>query len=355
MVGFSFNKGGVESYISNLCSNLNTEEFEIIYSMAQMVINGKTWIAPPNRHNPFKYLSFWNRFFKENSFDVLYYNTCDIVSIDMLKFAKKAGIPVRIIHSHSTGIQQAIQKKMNPIHAFWEKKNHRELDKYATHFLACSEAAGKWMFDMRDFTIIKNGVDLRKYKFSSDYRQKCRNELNIGEELLVGCIGRLAPEKNLFYGIQIFETVLKKKREATLVFIGDGELRSNLKEETHKRGLEDKIRFLGAQDNIHEWMSAIDCLLMPSLFEGLPFVLVEAQAAGLPCVVSSAVSEEANLTGLVEYIRLDEENEVWANKILEVCRKERLDTTRQLIEAGYSIENTAKMVSEIIKKSIEKD
>ena len=119
------------------------------------------------------------------------------------------------------------------------------------------------------------------------------------------------------------------------------------------KNIQNNVILTGAVDNVNEWMSALDCLLMPSLFEGLPFVLVEAQAAGLPCVVSSTVSREANLTGIVEYLELTERTDIWANKILEACRKERLDTTQQLIDAGYSVKDTARLVSSIIETAVE--
>ena len=104
MVGMSADKGGVEAFISNLCDNL-PEKFEVIYCLPHMEFDGKIWDCPPNRHNYIRYWKFWTRFFKENHFDALYYNTCDIVSIDMLRFAKAAGVPVRIIHAHSTSNQ----------------------------------------------------------------------------------------------------------------------------------------------------------------------------------------------------------------------------------------------------------
>lgn len=349
MVGYSTDKGGVESYIANLCSRLPKSKYEVIYDWPTMVIDGKEWIRPRNRHNYIKYREFWKRFFRENHFDVLYYNTCDIVSIDLLKFAKKAGVPVRILHSHNAGNQLSINKKLSIFHQLTEKINKKNLDKYATKLFACSKSAGDWMFENHLYEIIHNGIDLLKYQYDERKRNEIRSQYNIKSEKLIGCIGRLDPQKNPLYAEKIAESVLEKDSSAKFVFIGDGELMSEIKGIVEEKGLEERILFAGAVDNVCEWMSAIDCLVMPSLFEGLPFVLVEAQAAGLPCIVSSNVSAESNLTGLVQFLDLEIGEKVWVDKILSECKKERIDVSQKLIVAGYSIENTVKEISDIIE------
>lgn len=352
MIGYSENKGGVESYITNLASNLSKSEFEIIYSMPEMSIDGKMWRCPRNRHNYLLYRLFWKRFYNETGIDVVYYNVCDVVSIDQLRFAKAAGVPVRIIHSHSTGNQQGIEKKLSLFHRLSEKQSRRVLDRYATHFLACSEVAGKWMFDGRSFTVIKNGISLPKYRYSEAHREKIRAQIHAGMGKLVGIIGRVSPPKNPLFTVQILEQYLRAHPDDAAVFVGDGELREETEKAVREAGLAERVRFVGAVDNVNEWMSAVDCLLMPSLFEGLPFVLVEAQAAGLPCVVSSAVSEEANLSGELKYVGLDEPLSVWAEAVEQAVNRPRYDAEQKLIAAGYSIEDSAKEVTELIENAL---
>ncbi len=353
MIGFSQNKGGVEAYISNLCSHLDEKKFEVIYCWPEMNIDGKYWICPPNRHNYIKYILFWKKFYRENHFDVLYLNTCDIVSIDQLRFAKDARIPIRIIHSHSTGNQQEIQKKLNLFHRFTEKQNRKHLHKYATNLLACSENAGDWMFDGRSYQIIRNGIHLSKYQYDNEKRRKVRSEFGYHQELLVGIIGRLDPEKNAFFAVKVLEKLLEKD-DVKAVFVGDGLQREEVQNLVREAGLGHKVEFVGAVNNVDEWLSAIDCLLMPSFFEGLPFVLVEAQAAGVPCIVSSAVSEEANITGLIEYVGLDESVEIWVNKIEEAFKNGRKNTEQMLVDAGYSTKDMAQVVSAILEKEFRK-
>lgn len=350
MVGMSTDKGGVEAYISNLSGFLSDEKYEIVYSWPVMEVNGKTWVCPRNRHNYYKYAKFWKRFFKENHFDVVYYNTCDIVSVDMLKFAKKAGVPVRIIHSHST----ENQIKMNMFHRITEKRNRKNIEKIATNLLACSEDAGYWMFPGKKFNVIKNGIDYSKYRYQLKNRTECRKSISVADGYLIGCIGRLDPPKNPLMSVEIMKEISKLNATAKFVFVGDGELRPQVEQKIKEYNLEDRIVLLGARDDANKWYSAIDCLIMPSLFEGLPFTLVEAQAAGLSCVVSNTVSGDANITGLIEYVDLNQSTKVWADHILEACDKERLDTKEQLKKAGYSIQDTAQQVDKIIQTSLEK-
>lgn len=350
MVGMSTDKGGVEAYISNLSIFLSDEKYEIVYSWPVMEVNGKMWVCPRNRHNYYEYAKFWKRFFKENRFDVVYYNTCDIVSVDMLKFAKKAGVPVRIIHSHSTDTQF----KKRWFHYLTEKYNRKNIEKIATNLLACSEEAGKWMFDKSKFTVIKNGINLQTYEFNEQFREECRKSIGIKDEYLIGCVGRLVLPKNPEMSVEIMKEISKLNATAKFVFVGDGELRPQVEQKIKEYNLEDRIVLLGPRDDANKWYSALDCLVMPSLFEGLPFTLVEAQAAGLSCVVSNAVSSDANITGLIEYVDLNQSTKVWAEHILETCEKERLDTKEQLKKAGYSIQDTVEQVDKIIQTSLEK-
>lgn len=349
MVGLTNNKGGVETYIKNLCEHLSSEEFEVIYSWPQMFIEGKEWVRPKNRHNYIKYVMFWHKFFKENRFDAIYYNACDIVSIDLLKFAKRAGVPVRIIHAHST----ANQFKLKPFHYITQMYNRKNISNIATELFACSDEAGNWMFERKKFTVIRNGIDLEKYLYNTQFRKDYRELLNVGDNYLIGCVGRLSPEKNSLMSLQIMSRINDLCEKTKFIFIGEGELGVQIKQIIGEQNLKDKVIMLGARNDVDKWYSAMDCLLMPSLFEGLPFTLVEAQATGLPCVVSSMVSEKANLTGLVQYIGLEEELDVWASKILEECKMVRKDATQQLVSSGYSIIDTANQVSGIIKKELE--
>ena len=347
MVGYSGNKGGVETYIDHLVNAL--PQFEFILSLPEMFIDGKSWNRPTNRHRYIRYRRFWYRFFRENRFDAVYYNTCDIVSLDMLRFAKYAGVPIRIIHSHSTGKQQDIEKRQSMLHQLSEQINRRTLDRYATHLLACSEEAGRWMFGGRSFTVIRNGIDAEGFRYREETGKAIREKYRLGENLLVGIVGRLSAEKNPVYALQVLEALFRRDPSARAFFAGDGSLRKETMEKAQRAGIGERILFPGAVEDVPAWMSAADVLLMPSLFEGLPFVLIEAQASGLPCVVSSMVPREADVTGLIHFMDLDEPPEKWAGELLQQARQERKDYSGQIASAGYSIEYAV----EQIRKTIE--
>ena len=347
MVGYNGNKGGVETYIDQLAAAL--PQYEIIYSLPVMEIDGKVWQRPRNRHHYISYRIFWHSFFKRNHFDVLYFNVCDVMDIDMLIFAKRARIPIRIIHAHNSGTEMALEGKMRLFHRLNERHNRRVLDRYATHLLACSHVAGDWMFDGRPFTVVKNGIQISRYSFCEENRRTLRQSLGLnGDELLVGIVGRISPQKNPSFSVKVLQALLRKEPTASAVFLGDGQLRGQTEESVKDAGIQERVHFLGNVDNVNEWMSAMDVLLLPSLFEGLPFVLVEAQASGLPCVVSEAVSREADITGLVHFMGKDESADKWADAIIMKRALSRPDTRQQLTEAGYSIENTARTISDII-------
>lgn len=347
MVGYSGNKGGVETYIDQLTKAL--PEYEFVLSLPEMTIDGKNWHRPVNRHHYVSYRLFWHRFFRENRFDAVYYNACDIVSIDMLRFAKRAGVPVRILHSHCTDNQQFINKRRGLPHRVSEQINRRTLDRYATHLLACSEDAGKWMFGNRKYTVINNGIDPEKFRYREAARKAVREQYGFGSKLLVGIVGRLSAQKNPAFTLKILEALFRLEPSAYAVFAGDGPLRRETMEEAERAGIRNRIEFPGTVENVAEWMSAMDVLLMPSLFEGLPFALIEAQASGLPCVVSSTITRDADLTGLVRFIGLDRTPEEWAETLAACTGRERTDHTAQIISAGYAVQNTAIRVKDMIE------
>lgn len=346
VIGYSENKGGVENYIDTLIKNISHDKIQIVLSMPIMAIDGVDWVRPKNRHNYIKYSSFWNNFFKANKFDAVYFNTCDIVGIDMLKFAKKAGVPIRIIHSHSS----SNFRRLNFIHAFLEKVNRKKLHKYATHFLACSNTAGKWMFGAgQPFVLINNAIELSKFRYNAAYREKIKKDNDLENKFVIGMVGSLSPVKNPEFGVDVINSVVKKNENAALVMVGEGVLEETIKKKVNELGLNTKVKLLGRRNDVNEIMSAFDCFLMPSKSEGFPFVLVEAQASGLPCVVSDGISKETDLSGNVHFMSLEAAPAKWAEKILDVCRIEKREENIDVLkQQGYDIQDNIKRIERIL-------
>lgn len=359
VIGYSNNRGGVETYIKNVFQNINKKDLEIHFTTIESVGENYSELLENgaivhnvvlSRHNYIKYYLFWIDFFKKNKFDILYFNTCDIVSIDILKFAKKGNVPIRIIHSHSS--KDTTDK--NVLHRIEEKISRHNIDKFATHFCACSDFSGQFMFDSRKYEIIKNGINIEKFCFDENKRTNKRYELGIeNKERAIVFVGRMNEVKDPLKAYEIFNHYSEKRKNIKLFFVGDGILLDEINDKIKKEKVEN-VSILGSRNDVAEIMMASDAFLMTSKFEGLPFVLVEAQATGLPCVVIDNVSSESKITDLVEFVEKDADLDVWASKLdAALSRKiDREDYSAIVANEGFDIRNTAKMIEDFIKKNI---
>lgn len=355
VLGMSPNVGGVETYIMNWLRNINHDKYEfyfpyyneIAYKEELIAMGGILLKLDVSRHNPIKYIKYIGNIFKHYKFDAVYYNTCDIMSMDMIMFGKKYGVPVRIIHSHNS----ANIVKPNLLHTITEKWCRKNLDKYATKLLACSDVAGKWMFDNRKFEIVNNGINIQQRSFNSDVRVKMRKKLNINDNLVFGFVGSLWEQKNPLFLIELFSKIYAIENNAVLLIVGDGVLRTEMEEMTKQYVIEHAVKFLGIRSDVAELMSAMDRFLLPSKFEGLPFVLVEAQASGLPCITSTNVSKESDISGEVLFLDLELGANYWAEMAINhVMKFDREDYGEIISNKGYDIKSTVKKIEGYLEK-----
>lgn len=299
------------------------------------------WINNPLDY--IKYAKAINNFFKEHDdYQVVHMNASS-KNFLLLKYAKKYNIPVRIAHSHNIDFQTK-----NPIKKLIGNILKLPMRKYATDYFACSTIAGEWLFgkkniDNKKVKIINNAVDYEKFKYNEKTREKIRKEFNIKKnDLLIGHVGRFTNQKNHTFLIDIFFEITKQNKKAKLIMVGIGEKEEEIKQKVKDLNIEDKVIFAGFRNNINELMQAMDVFLLPSLYEGLGIVLIEAQAAGLPSITSDkVVPQEAKISKLLHYIPLEENEKQWATKILE-SSLERIDTKKEMQKKGYLIEQTAK-------------
>ena len=267
-----------------------------------------------------------------------------------LKIAKEMGIPVRIVHAHS--VPKRFDFKM-PVRLYFRHK----LKGVYTHRFACSEEPALWLFGSTDdVTFMKNAIDTNKFVFDEHARGKIRKNLLINEgTLVVGHIGRFTHEKNHKFLIEIFNHVNKLNDNCMLLLIGGGkpkeevETKSEMVEKVQKLGLENKVKFLGVRDDVNELMSAMDVLVMPSVSEGFPVTLVEAQAAGLRCVVSDVVPYQCNVTDEMQFMSLSQDAQEWADKILSFCmlKLNAEEMNEKVKKAGLDIAENAKWLEEL--------
>jgi glycosyltransferase involved in cell wall biosynthesis len=260
----------------------------------------------------------------------------------VLRAAKRAGVPCRIAHSHlsNLGIDMKLPFR---IYARLSMKDN------PNRYFACSKNAGQWLFGKeisasKALTVLNNAVNVDNFKYDNEIRNQIRDELKAGNKLVLGHVGRFNKQKNHAFLIDVFKAVHDQCPESMLVLVGEGYLQQAIEKKVANLGLSSHVRFLGVRGDISNLMQGMDLFLFPSLFEGLPVVLVEAQAAGLKCVVSDAITKETDVTGRLQFISLRASPDVWAGKII-ASSYEHDDTSDLLRKNGYDTGSMSEWLS----------
>lgn len=292
-----------------------------------------------NKNRKKAFNKYVDEFLKKHNYKIVHIQSGSIYELMMgSKIASENGIKNIIVHSHCGGFPNLKYKIIKKISA-------PILNKYPTQYWACSELAAKWKFPEEiikqgKHKIIKNAIDTSKFYYSEEIRNITRKQLNLEDNFVIGHIGRFSIQKNHEFLIDIFKKVYEKNDKARLLLIGTGELEENIKNKVAELGLSQAVQFLGIKNNINELLNAMDIFLLPSFFEGLPVVGVEAQATGLQVITSDKVTKELPIPELAQYISLEKSAGFWANEILNKTIK-RKDTKKEIIEAGYDVKSAA--------------
>lgn len=328
--------GGVEAVIMNYYRHIDRTKVQFDFICDEDSTNipyeeieklgGKVILCPPYQKLP-KYLKFLKQLFKEKKYRIVHSNI-NTLSVFPLYAAKKAGVPVRIAHSHSTSNPKEWKKNLlkNALRPFSKK--------YATDYFACSELAGRYLFGNKAFDagkvkIIHNAIDVEKFKYDPEARKKLRKEIGIkDDDFVVGHIGRFVEQKNHRFLIDIFAEVKKEKKNAKLVLVGQGPLREEIEEKVKNLGLEKDVFFLGQRNDTNKLYSVFDVFCLPSLYEGLGIVNIEAQASALFCVVSDEIPRDAKILNSIRFVSLKQSKSDWAKKITQ--QKTRVYETRRM-------------------------
>ena len=259
----------------------------------------------------------------------------DCMSGIILKAARKHHVAVRIAHSHSSSQDKNLKYPIKLV-------MKRGIPKYATELLACSRDAGDWMFGGADYRVVNNAVDAKAHRCDPEGAGKVRREWGIPEDaLVVGHVGRFCAVKNHTYIVEIFSEIHRKNPNSRLLLVGEGDLRAQIEQKVNKLGLCEHVIFAGLRSDVPELMQAMDVFLFPSLYEGMPLTLVEAQAAGVPCIISKNIPADCDLTALVHRMVLEEPPESWAEAAIEAASVPKADTYAQICAAGFDITNNA--------------
>lgn len=335
---------GTEKFMMNVFQNIDKSHFkadfltfaneETIYTQEVKTNGGKIFILPNRKESPWRYYTELDRFFKihKNEYQVVHFCGGSLTSIAPLYFAWKHNIPVRIAHSHNSQTNDLHNKILHRI-------NRLGIYKIATHHLACSDVAAKWFFGQGPSKVINNGIDVEAFRYKETIRKELRETLSIKlDAFVIGHVGRFCSEKNHTYLIDIFQQIHQTNNKAVLMLVGVGELMEEIKNQVNTLGLSPNVLFLGLRQDVGRLMQAMDCFVMPSTFEGLPFVLVEAQCAGLPCYVSENVSKSSALLPSTKFLPLTIPAKDWAKEICSVGpSRNRASGAEKIISQGYSL------------------
>ncbi len=360
-IGMTKNIGGLETYLMQQFRHLDkskvvydfvniTGEYDIVFRTEIESAGSRIFEVKSRHSNPIRHYWQWIKLLYQISPDykAIVLNSNSIIYVFPLVAARFFGIPMRVIHSHNSGFEQSI----GILRSFLIKLNQILLKWSATHYFACSQLAGKWMFGSHShFTVIPNAIDLSSLTYDSEIRTKTRKSLNLNNAFVVGHIGRFTFQKNHEFLIQIISEIYHKKSNAVLLLIGDSvddyTYLNRARELVKNLSLENVVYFLGMRNDVPQLMQAMDVFLLPSHFEGLPVVGIEAQAAGLPSFFSNTITKEVGVTNLAHFISLEEEPKKWADIVVNFSNIDRQSRLSDLQNAGYDINSTIKKIEEL--------
>lgn len=346
------NRGGAETMIMNLYRHIDRSKVQfdfIVHTKNKCAfddeiakLGGKIFRVPKYKGvNHFAYKKDWNFFLTNHSeYKVIHGHIRSTASI-YLKISKEKGL-ITIAHSHSIASRGNFAQKVI--------KNSMQLPiRYiADYFFACSDQAAKWLFGRNilvqdNYKLINNAIEIDKYLYDEEERNKLREFLNLKDKFVVGHVGSFTYPKNHKFLIKIFYEVQKQKKEVALLLVGDGPLRKFIENRIKKLNMSDKVIFIGSVPNVEDYLQVIDVFVFPSLFEGLGIVTIEAQASGLPILVAETIPSEVYLTNLIEKEFLKSSPTQWANKVINcINRDRRFDFSKDISNGGYDIFKTVK-------------
>lgn len=344
--------GGVEVLLKNYYAHMDRDRFSFDF-----IVHGERkgrledWFiqqgcgiyhVPPKGRNLAANLMRMKRAIRWGNYDVIHTHQ-GVMSAFPLMFARECGIPMRIAHSHVAAVE-----KRKPME-WWLR---REVLEAATHYMACSEEAAEWLFGQEiagtnSCMILPNAINLKEFSWNPKERERIRRDLALEGHFVIGTVARFTEQKNHKFLIEIGKRILERRPDAIFLLVGDGPLKERVWRQAKAFGMEGQVRFMGNRDDVGALMQAMDCFLLPSIYEGFGIVLLEAQASGLTCFTSAGVVPNgANVTGQVHYLDLNAGADTWAGEILKTYYPKRKDMTEQIAQAGYDIVREAKRLEQ---------
>ncbi|MDO4333571.1 MAG: glycosyltransferase family 1 protein [Eubacteriales bacterium] len=347
-------RGGLETMLMNYYRHIDREKMQFDFLVHRLeradyddeieALGGKIYRLPYLNPFSFSYLKELNNFFEEHKEYRIVHSHLDCMSSVPLKAAKMHGIPVRIAHSHNSNQDRNLKYIMKLVYK-------SKIPAVATTLFACSEDAGGWMFGNHPYRILANAIDAKAYSLNQQRRRRLRAQFGLQDNLTVGHVGRFRAQKNHTFLIDIFYEIKNRIPDARLLLVGDGDEETAVRKKVEKSGLQNSVLFLGARNDVAELMQIMDVFVLPSLYEGLPVTVIEAQASGLPCLISDKVPIECKKTDLVQQVPLSADVKIWADAVTASVQAERRDTYEEIKESGFDISENAKWLQEFYEKA----
>jgi len=344
-------RAGLETMLMNYYRNIDREQiqFDFLthrpdksdYDDEILSLGGKVYYAPRlYPQNYLQYFKYMRKFYLNHPEYKIVHSHIDSMSYLPLRMAKVMNVPIRIAHSHNTSIDRDFKYILKLLYK-------KLLPHVANEYFTCGKEAGDFLFPGKESTLIPNAIDVEGFKYDEKTRALKRMELGIGDEFTIGHVGRMSYQKNHEFLINVFAQVVKQDRKTKLVLIGTGEKEDDIRSLADKMKLSDHILFLGNRSDVDELYSVMDVFVLPSRFEGIPVVGIEAQYCSLPCLFSEKIPQEVCFTDLCDFISLESGYEEWANRILS---KKNLNSNRNKVinfSEKYNINDAVKALEKI--------
>lgn len=363
LVGFIMDgkAGGIDRYLLNFFDSVKGNDVEIDFLTNSVAPELKKYIEAGNGNlievsslmHPFKQYREIYDLVKKNRYDKAYFNISTGIAFPAVRAARKAGLKQVIVHSHNSGYDC-----LNPLKRKFMILLHNlakgQICKYATDFYTCSDKAASWLFTRKvtesgAVVHIQNAIDTSEFSFSQEKRDEIRCRLGVEDKFVIGNVGNALYQKNHFFLIDVFAKAAEKDKDAVLILIGDGPLESAIKEKIESLGLRDRVMMLGRVNASDGYMSAFDVFALPSVFEGMPIVSVEAQCSSLPCVFSNTITDEAKISNMCEFVSIEANSvEKWADALLKYKNADRskMKITKDL--SCFEVKNQKEMFVNIV-------
>ena len=353
----NMDRAGIETMLMNYYRHIdkNIIQFDFLcnklkpgaYDEEIKTMGGNIFHSPGlNPLNFFKYDKFMKKLFQENPDIKIVHSHNGELAYQSLRGAYKNNIETRICHAHNTKIEPNFKKPLKLLYK-------TQLKKVANNYWGCGIDAVRFYFgnkivDNNNYSILHNAIEIERFVYNKNKREELREVMGLRDRYVIGHVGRFSEQKNHEFILNLFKIILQREKKAILMLIGNGELLDKMKIKANKLGIYESVLFMGNIENVNEMYQVMDVFLLPSLFEGLPVVGIEAQASGLKCFMSDVITKEVKITDNVKYLSLKNDiKEKWANEVLNCKEYERKNMTNEIINAGYSIKTETEKLERI--------